>query len=122
MAGVAAGAVVSAARDKSQQELINATAQTAWTRRDIDSLILLIARFLRASNWYSLGSEPLTDRADVFGGCRRRLFAGDCRNAAVLAVPYTIQGFVRWAKCSYVICQGRSRTIFPRRSNGSCWR
>src|SRR6266513_5220266 len=86
MAGVAGGAVVSAARDQSQQELINATAQTALTRRDIDSLILLIARLLLASNWYSLGSEPLADRADVFGRCRRRLFAGDCRNAAVLAV------------------------------------
>src|SRR2546421_8209704 len=67
MAGVAGGAVVSAARDQSQQELINATAQTALTRRDIDSLILLIALLLRASNWYSLGSEPLN-------GSRRRIW------------------------------------------------
>jgi len=57
MAGVAGGAVVSAARDQSQQELINATAQTALTRRDIDSLILLIARLLLASNWYLLGAS-----------------------------------------------------------------
>ena len=41
--------------------------------------------------------------------------------AELRAAPLQIQGFIRRARCSYVIFQGSLSEDLPHRSNGSCW-